>query len=93
MMHGGHVIAQVVGPFHDLGSDVHQEGIGGPAAQEHDAGRGVVHQEERHGCPGTNGGVAKVFWVEAKGPEATGDSASGSEKEERKLGRDVTMAG
>jgi len=35
---GGHVVC----PFEDLGSDVSQEGVGGPAAENHDFGSGVV---------------------------------------------------
>ena len=39
---GHHVSGHGVSPFEDLGSDVSQEGVGGPAAENHDFGSGVV---------------------------------------------------
>ena len=31
-----------------MGSDIFKESVGGPPAQEHDLGDGVVHEEEAH---------------------------------------------
>jgi hypothetical protein len=35
---GDHVARHVVGPFQDLGSDVDEEGIGGPPTEDHNLG-------------------------------------------------------
>ena len=35
---GDHVSRHVVGPFEYLGSDVDEEGVGGPSAEDHDLG-------------------------------------------------------
>ena len=45
---GNHVSGHVVGPFEDLGSNVHQESVGRPASEDHDLCRQVVLQEEGH---------------------------------------------
>ena len=40
-----HISAELVGPLEHLWSNIVEEGIGGPAAHEHDLGDGVIHQE------------------------------------------------
>ena len=60
---GGHGIR----PFENLGADVHKEGIGGPASEDHDLGGAVVHEEERHGGPRTDRAVSDLVRVEAEG--------------------------
>ena len=44
-----HVAGHAVGPFQDLRTDINQKGVTFPPAKDHDLGRGVIGQEERHG--------------------------------------------
>ena len=55
-----HVGSHVAGPFQHLGANVDQESIGGPAAEDHDLGRGMVVEEESHGSARSNGLGANV---------------------------------
>ena len=71
----GHVRTHVVSPFEDLGSDVHQKGVGGPPAEDHDAGGAMVHKKESHRRARAEGRVAKVGGVETIGVIASGQLA------------------
>ena len=62
-----HVARHVIGPFEDLGSDVDQECIRGPAAEDHNFCRGVVHEEERHCGSRPKGLVPNFHRVEPEG--------------------------
>jgi hypothetical protein len=46
-----HVHRHVVGPFEHLGTDANQEGFRKPAAKQHDAVTGVVHEKQGHTAP------------------------------------------
>ena len=50
-----HIAAKLIGPLENLGSNVVEEGIGGPASQEHDLGDRVIHEKEGHGGSGPEG--------------------------------------
>jgi hypothetical protein len=70
-----HVLGHVISPFEDLGPDVNQESIRGPAAKYHNAGHKVIHQEERHGST-TDGFVANVGGPKTKSFYATEECAN-----------------
>jgi hypothetical protein len=65
-----HVPRHVMGPFEDLGSNVDQECIRGPAAKDHYFCWRVVHEEEGHGGAGSNGTVSNFMRVKAEGVES-----------------------
>ncbi len=73
-----HVTAHIHRPFQVLRSDVDQEGLGGPAAEEHDPCGGDVLEEESHGGTGLDGLVSDVGWVKSEGCFATKVLAGGS---------------
>jgi hypothetical protein len=50
-----HVFQHVVCPFEDLGADVDQKGVRRPAAEDHNLGHRVIHQEECHSRSGADG--------------------------------------
>jgi hypothetical protein len=62
-----HVFGHVVCPLEDLWADVHQEGVGRPAAEDHDLGHGMIHEEEGHGHPGADGFVSDIEGAKAEG--------------------------
>jgi hypothetical protein len=69
-----HVPGHVVCPFEHLRSDVDKECIRGPSSKDHYFCRGMVHQEERHCCSGSDGSVPNFVRVKAersKTPEET----------------------
>ena len=74
-----HVATEEVGPFEHLGPDVLEEGVGGPAAEDHDFGDGVVHEEEGHGRSGTEGPGANVGGVVTERRGSTEEGARGPE--------------
>lgn len=49
-----HAAGHVVCPLECLGTQVNEEGVGGPSAHDHDLGGRVVLEEHGHGGPGTN---------------------------------------
>ena len=55
-----HVGGHVVGPLEDLGSDVDEEGVGRPTAENHDFGGGVIVHEQCHGCTGSEGAISDL---------------------------------
>jgi hypothetical protein len=71
-----HIHGHGVGPFEDLGADVNEEGIRGPAAEDHDLCGAMVHEEERHGGAGTDGSVADLLRVEPENFLAAVEGAS-----------------
>jgi hypothetical protein len=62
-----HITAHVVSPFEDLGSDVSEEGVGGPSSKDHDLVDGMVMQKEGHGSTGAKGVSPDVRVVESEG--------------------------
>jgi hypothetical protein len=50
----------------DLGTDICQEGFGKPAAQQHDAVAGVVHEEQGHSSAQMNTFCSNFVGIEAK---------------------------
>ena len=84
----GHVGAHVVGPFENLGTNVHQESVRGPPAKNHDAGWAVVHKKQSHGRARTNRGVAEGFGMKSVGCESPRELTSQLEEPERERRRD-----
>ena len=65
-----HVFQHVVRPLEDLGANVVQEGIRRPSTHDHDLCRGVVHQEQGHGCSRTDGFAPNFMRVKSEFVEA-----------------------
>ena len=61
-----HVAGHVGCPFQNLGSNVVQERVGPPSAEDLDAVQCVVHEGEGHGGSGSYGFVADLVRVEAE---------------------------
>jgi hypothetical protein len=55
-------VAQVVGPFQDLGTDVHQEHVRRLPAKDHNVCRQDDIDEECRGRPGSNRFVSDFFF-------------------------------
>lgn len=80
-----HIAAKLIGPFENLGSNVVEEGVGGPASQEHDLGDGMVHEKEGHGGSGSEGFGSDVRRFISEGGCPAKEGAGGSEVEEEQF--------
>ena len=63
----GHSLGQVLVEFLDLFAEVEQEGVAGPAAEEHDHDSGDAGEEESHSSGRTEGMEAHTFWIDPIG--------------------------
>jgi hypothetical protein len=61
-----HILTHGVRPFKDLRTYVHQEGVGRPAAEDHDFGGRDIIYEEWHGRARSDRFVADLVGVKAK---------------------------
>ena len=61
-----HGAGHVVCPFEYLWANVDKEGVRRPAAEDHDLGCGVIHEEEGHGSTGADGVIAYFRGGESK---------------------------
>ena len=83
-----HGLAHARCPLEDLGSDVNKEGVGRPAAKNHDFEDRFVGKEKGHGCSGSDGVGANIFGLVSEDVLSSTNIAGGSEHDDHFLGCD-----